>query len=236
MFSERLQISVVKQTQNLQEHLLKDSMKILHIATLAVLAAFPARADPATVARNFAGTFAIPRFQAVAMAAHAQQDAWTQFCSDRKHGDTKSLTASFNALGDAWAKVEFVRIGPAAVALRVERFNWWLDRTNATGKALDAMLAGDPNDLSPEKLVAGSVAGQGLPIIERTTTNTAPTITKALPVHYSGCHRHGLGFAEWCKCGACRKHALEHGVRRCKGGRQRDDDRPSRGPRGTQGS
>ena len=142
-------------------------MKGLQIATLAVLVAFPAQADPATVARNFAGTFAIPRFQAVAMAAHAQQDAWTQFCSDRKHGDTKSLTASFNALGDAWAKVEFVRIGPAAVALRVERFNWWLDRTNATGKALDAMLAGDPKDLSPEKLVAGSVAGQGLPIIER---------------------------------------------------------------------
>jgi predicted lipoprotein len=168
MFPDRLQIFVVKQTQNLQEHLLKGSMKILHIATLAVLAALPAQADPATVARNFAGTFAIPRFQAVAAAAHAQQDAWTKFCGDRKRGDTKSLTGSFNDLADAWAKVEFVRIGPAAVALRVERFNWWLDRTNATGKALDALLAiANPTDLTPEKLATGSVAGQGLPIIER---------------------------------------------------------------------
>ena len=142
-------------------------MKILHIAILTVLAALPAQADPATIARNFASTFTIPRFQTVAAAAHAQQDAWTRFCGDRKHGDTKSLTGSFNDLADAWAKVEFVRIGPAAVALRVERFNWWLDRTNATGKALDTMLASDPKDLSPEKLATGSVAGQGLPIIER---------------------------------------------------------------------
>src|SRR5580765_3150830 len=171
MFPDRLQIFVVKQTQNLQEHLLKGSMKILHIATLAVLAALPAQADPATVARNFAGTFAIPRFQAVAAAAHAQQDAWTKFCGDRKRGDTKSLTGAFNDLADAWAKVEFVRIGPAAVALRVERFNWWLDRTDATGKALDAMLAGDAGSLTPEKLAAGSVAGQGLPVIERLLYN-----------------------------------------------------------------
>lgn len=164
----RLQGFVVKETQNLQEHLLRDGMKIFHIATLAVLANLPAQADPASMARNFAETFAIPRFQAVAVAAHAQQDAWMKFCGDRRHGDTKSLTGAFNDIGDAWAKVEFVRIGPAAVGLRVERFNWWLDRINATGKALDTLMATkDAGDLTPEKLAMGSVAGQGLPIIER---------------------------------------------------------------------
>jgi predicted lipoprotein len=143
-------------------------MKFLSAALLAALATFPASADPASVARNFADTFAIPRFQAVATAAHAQQDAWTTFCIGRKRGDAKSLMRSFNDLADAWANVEFVRIGPAAVSLRVERFNWWLDRTNATGKALDALLATtDPKSLTPEKLAAGSVAGQGLPILER---------------------------------------------------------------------
>jgi predicted lipoprotein len=143
-------------------------MKFIFTTLLAVLAASPACADPASVARNFADTFAIPRFQAVAAAAHAQQGAWTAFCANRKRGAAESLTRSFNDLADAWAKVEFVHIGPAAVSLRVERFNWWLDRTNATGKALDALLATtDPQNLTPEKLATGSVAGQGLPILER---------------------------------------------------------------------
>ena len=144
-------------------------MKILRIAFLVALAVSPANAaiDPAATARKFANDFAIPRFQAVAAAAHAQQDAWTQFCADTKRDNAKALTRSFDNLADAWAKVEFVRIGPASIALRVERFNWWLDRTNATGNALDAMLASDAKDLTPEKLATGSVAGQGLPVIER---------------------------------------------------------------------
>ncbi len=141
-------------------------MKIVHAAIIGVLWPCAALATPADVARNFAETFAVPRFQAVAAAAHAQADAWTAFCGDRKHGDANTLKASFNRLADAWAKVEFVRIGPAAVALRVERFNWWLDRTDATGKALAAMLVPSA-PLTPDALAAGSVAGQGLPVIER---------------------------------------------------------------------
>ncbi len=123
-------------------------------------------ADPAKIARGFADDFAVPRFKAVASAAHAQADAWTKFCAAGPRADTSALKKSFNDLADAWAKVEFVRIGPAAVALRVERFNWWLDRTGATGKALSAMLAA-PDALAPDKLASGSVAGQGLPVIER---------------------------------------------------------------------
>jgi hypothetical protein len=76
-------------------------MRILRIAAFAVLIALPAKADPAAVARNFAGTFAIPRFQAVAAAAHVQQDAWAKFCSNRKPGDATTLTRAFNDLADA---------------------------------------------------------------------------------------------------------------------------------------
>jgi predicted lipoprotein len=138
----------------------------LFLGLLLPLAAFAAPVDPVATAQSFARDFAVPRFQAVAAAAHAQAGAWSAFCADRKHGDVEALKTQFNALADAWAKVEFVRIGPAAIALRVERFNWWLDRTDATGKALSAMLA-DPALSTPEKLAAGSVAGQGLPVIER---------------------------------------------------------------------
>ncbi len=119
-------------------------------------------------AQRFASDFIVPRFQTVAKAAHAQQAAWAAFCADRKHGNVDALKKTFDDVSDAWSDVEFMRIGPAAIALRVERFNWWLDRTDATGKALNQMLAAtDPQMLTPEKLATGSVAGQGLPVVER---------------------------------------------------------------------
>ena len=131
------------------------------------MAPLMAVAAPADIARRFADEFAIPRFQAVAAAAHAQQTAWEAFCTAPKRGGLEALKQSYMTLSDAWSDVEFVRIGPAAVALRVERFNWWLDRTDAGGKAMTAMLAAKPEDLTVDKLAMGSVAGQGSPIIER---------------------------------------------------------------------
>jgi predicted lipoprotein len=143
-------------------------MRVLVAAAFGLFALCgPALADdPAAEARRFAHEFAVPRFEAVAKAAHAQADAWASFCASGNFKDTAALKAAFNDLGDAWARVEFVRIGPAATALRVERFNWWLDRTGATAKALDAMLAA-ADAPAPDKLASGSVAGQGLPVIER---------------------------------------------------------------------
>lgn len=136
---------------------------------IVALAAWPAAAfaAPAEEALKFADEFVVPRFKAVADATHVQVSAWTAFCADRGHGDLDSLKRAYDGLADAWSDVEFVRIGPAAIEMRVERFNWWLDRTDATGKALGAMLKAKPEDLMPEKLAAGSVAGQGLPVIER---------------------------------------------------------------------
>jgi predicted lipoprotein len=137
------------------------------VGALALLASPASALDHAESAQRFAKAFIVPRFQSVAAAAHAQQAAWTAFCADRRRGSTEALKKAFNDLADAWSDVEFMRIGPAAVALRVERFNWWLDRTDATGKALNQMLAADPQMLAPQNLAAGSVAGQGLPVLER---------------------------------------------------------------------
>jgi len=132
-----------------------------------VLVPLSATAAPADMARQLADDFIVPRFQAVASAAHEQEAAWTQFCANPKRGNVESLRQAYGKLADAWSDVEFMHIGPAAVALRQERFNWWLDRTNAREKSFTAMMAAKPEDLVPEKLAAGSVAGQGLPMIER---------------------------------------------------------------------
>lgn len=143
-------------------------MRVLVAAAFGLFALCgPAVADgPAATARRFAHEFAVPRFETVAAAAHAQADAWTSFCAAGKYKDTAVLKTAFNDLADAWARVEFVRVGPAATGLRVERFNWWLDRTGATAKALDTMLAASSAP-TPQGLASGSVAGQGLPVIER---------------------------------------------------------------------
>lgn len=138
------------------------------IGAWALLAAPASAGSNAETAQRFAREFIVPRFQSVAAVAHAQQAAWMAFCTDRKGGNIDALKRAFSGVADAWSDVEFMRIGPAAIALRVERFNWWLDRTDATGKALNQLLAAtDPQMLTPQKLAAGSVAGQGLPVLER---------------------------------------------------------------------
>jgi hypothetical protein len=109
-------------------------------------------------------TFVIPRFQTVASAAHAQQQAWTAYCANGS--DPQSLRQAYDTLSDAWADIEFIRIGPAAAELRVERLNYWLDRENAVGKAIDTLIAGD-KDPDAAQIAAGSAGGQGLPVLER---------------------------------------------------------------------
>src|ERR1700742_5237437 len=140
-------------------------LRLLTIAAAVWPATAFAAADPAQIALKFADEYAVPRFQALAAATHAQADAWDAVCAERAKPDT--LKAAYVAVSDAWADIEYIHIGPAAVALRAERFNWWVDKTDATGKAMTAMLAADPATLTPEKLAMGSVAGQGLPILER---------------------------------------------------------------------
>jgi uncharacterized protein len=141
-------------------------LRLLTIAAAVWPATAFAAADPAAISLKFADEYAVPRFQALAAATHAQADAWTTVCLARRP-KADALKKAYVGVSDAWADIEYIHIGPAAIALRAERFNWWIDKTDATGKALTAMLAADPASLAPEKLATGSVAGQGLPILER---------------------------------------------------------------------
>lgn len=140
----------------------------MHPFLPAALAAATLASDappPGAVERLTTATV-IPRFQAVEDAAVAQRAAWTSFCAKRAGADPAPLLKAYDALADAWARIEFIRMGPAEAELREERFNYWLDRENATGRALTAML-GSTDPLTSERLKAGSVAGQGMPALER---------------------------------------------------------------------
>ena len=156
------------------------TLPALCIGLLAVLSALPANASPATVAQGLAAGTVIPHFRAVAQAAHAQSAAWSGFCAHRTTGDVEGLRAAYGKVSDAWAAVEFLRMGPGAAELRIERFNYWLDRQNAAGKALNAMLAStDPQSLAPAVIAGGSAAGQGLPILERLIYGDADAALRA---------------------------------------------------------
>lgn len=135
----------------------------------ACLAVWPlasaAWASPGPVNAFVSGTV-VPGYQAVEAAAKAQHAAWTGFCASHASADPRPLRDAYDRLADAWARIEFVTAGPAESELRTERFNYWLDREGATGRAMKAMLAGaDPLDAA--RLKAASVAGQGMPVIER---------------------------------------------------------------------
>jgi uncharacterized protein len=115
-----------------------------------VLATSPAAADPAQIVLSLTDSLIVPRFRTVAETAKTQDDAWTSYCADRVYADPQLLRSAFNKVGDAWANIEFLRIGSAAIELRADRFNYWLDKRDATGGALNALVAStDPNSLAP---------------------------------------------------------------------------------------
>jgi predicted lipoprotein len=140
-------------------------MRVFLGICLCALAVTPAMADPAALALKFADDFVIPHFRTVAEAAKAQEDIWNAYCADRTQKPAM-LREAYNKVGDAWAGIEFMRMGPAAVELRADRFSFWLDRHDATGQALDALTA--PGDaVAPERIANGPIFAQGLPMMER---------------------------------------------------------------------
>ncbi|HSZ75532.1 MAG TPA: imelysin family protein [Rhizomicrobium sp.] len=142
-------------------------MRFSACLALFALSAGPVMADPAALALKFTDSFVIPHFRTVAETAKAQANTWDAYCADRSQ-KPDMLREAYNKVGDAWAGIEFMRMGPAAVELRADRFNYWLDRHDATGQALDALVAStDANALSPDSIAKGSIVAQGMPMMER---------------------------------------------------------------------
>ena len=138
------------------------------IPMTAVICAGQSEANPAMAVRSLAKDFIIPRFRAVSATTAEQERAWANFCKRRAPADVDALRRQYNAVSDAWANIEFVNVGPATVHLRVERFNYWLDRRDDGGRALKALLnSNDPKSLTEDAIAQSSVAGQGMPILER---------------------------------------------------------------------
>jgi predicted lipoprotein len=140
-----------------------------------VLAAAPAPAKPdpkaiqaAKIALAVTDQFVIPTYRALVAATEAQEKAWATFAAKRETGDVALLRAAYNAAADAWANAQLIKTGPITLFLRYDRFAYWPEARNATARALGQLLAsGNAKDLTAESLAHDSVAGQGLPALER---------------------------------------------------------------------
>jgi predicted lipoprotein len=150
-------------------------MRIAPPNSLLLLAAVttPAKSNPkaaqaAKAALVVVDQFVIPTYRALVQATEAQDKTWAAFAAKRETGDFPSLRTAYHATADAWAKAQLIKTGPITLFLRYDRFAYWPEARNATGRALDQLLTSkDPKDLAPASLAHDSVAGQGLSALER---------------------------------------------------------------------
>lgn len=143
----------------------------LFVLALVVLAATSHGAVAANAQKavlRVADGFVIPKYETLARATDAQEKAWNEFCAKRENANAAPLTAAYHQVADAWAEAQIVKTGPIVLFLRQDRFYYWPEMHGATERALQSLIASnDPKALEPTTLAHDSVAGQGLPALER---------------------------------------------------------------------
>ncbi|HEY7141561.1 MAG TPA: imelysin family protein [Methylomirabilota bacterium] len=148
------------------------------VLALAVLAGTLARAaaaeepdrDPAYRRLNVSLVehHVLPRYARLAASAAALDVAARRFCAAPAATPLDEVRSAFHVAADAWHDVEHLRLGPIESRLRADRFSFWPDPRNATGRQLGELLAGrDPAGLTVEGFARASAAVQGLPAAER---------------------------------------------------------------------
>jgi uncharacterized protein len=137
------------------------------LCLVVLIMTMPARAADDTLNR-IVERFIIPHYQALSLTADAQEKSWAEFCAKPDEMGFQALQKAYLATADSWSQIEFLRYGPIGEEFRAERMSYWPERKNATAKALALLLENDGvADLAPEFFSKYSVAGQGLPALER---------------------------------------------------------------------
>lgn len=154
--------------------------KISRRQTLAALIAagmVPAMARPAGAAGSpdfsafntaFAAKIVLPAFDHLVEATSSFAKTADAFAGKPDAAGLDAVKKGFNDVADAWASAQQFRIGALAQEQRTERFAYWPERRNVVEKQINALLAGKGKDgLAPDQFANGSVAVQGLPVLER---------------------------------------------------------------------
>ncbi|WP_157973612.1 imelysin family protein [Tropicimonas sp. IMCC34043] len=96
------------------------------------------------------------------------------FCAGT--GDGADLNAAFAATWRAWAPLDSYQFGPVEQTGAALSVNFWPDKKNFVGRALDGLLEQpEAAQAAPATIAASSAAIQGLPAIELLLTTDRPT-------------------------------------------------------------
>lgn len=127
-------------------------------AATIVLSASAALADVEDVARDVIG----PAYQDFVDAASAMNAAAMQDCS------ATALREPYQNAWDAWAKIDFFRLGPVAEAGRAFAINFWPDKKSSGQRAQQSLIDSNSEVIDdPEAFATVSVAARGLSGLER---------------------------------------------------------------------
>lgn len=145
----------------------------LLLALSLLLPASPARAaldDETYRALNEAliVDYVLPAYAQLAESTAAFQSAIGPVCEAPDQAGLTALQGLFGELADDWQRVAPFRFGPAQLLMRSMRFSFWPDPKDAVGAAVDDRIGSlDSATLIEEAMRNGSVAGQGIPALER---------------------------------------------------------------------
>lgn len=118
--------------------------------------------------RNAVERHILPRYDALAAAMAGLAAESRRFCAAPSGSGLAPLQQAYNTAVDAWQDIQHVRFGPIDLFFRSQRIAFWPDARNTISKQMAEMLSQrDPDALSAERLAKGSVAVQGLPVLER---------------------------------------------------------------------
>ena len=143
------------------------------IAASLLLPATPARAaldDETYRALNevLIVEYVLPAYAQLAESTRAFQVAIGPVCEAPDRDGLTDLQHRFGLLADDWQRVAPFRFGPAQLLMRSMRFSFWPDPKDAVGAAVDDRIGAlDFSTLIEEEIRDGSVAGQGIPALER---------------------------------------------------------------------
>lgn len=109
-----------------------------------------------------------PRYQALYAASTALRHEAGTFCKAPAAAAQPRLQQAYREAAGAWQDIQHVRFGPVDLFFRSQRIAFWPDQRNTVSRQMAELLTRrDASAIQPERLGKGSVAVQGLPVMER---------------------------------------------------------------------
>lgn len=149
---------------------------VMGLALGLAVAASAAEPDYRTLNADASKRHVQPRYAALATATARLADTARAYCAAGGKGRLPELQTAWRQAMVTWQGAQHLRFGPIEYFNRLPRFAFWPDPRNITQRQLAELFEKrDAEQMTPAKLVSGSVAIQGLTALERELFEPAET-------------------------------------------------------------